>query len=339
MPRPVLHMKLRTAVLITLMLFAPRISLSESHALTFVKEIGVGWHPDKFGWMSYVSFSPDGTRVASDGPTTPDDIPAGLTVWSFPEGRLIMRLPAGSIAVSSDWKYYSTARGVGEIGSGKPLGWSGNTLNVLHAFSPDSHYVAESPSGKSTKNPHIRVMELPSGKQVSAFGKRDAFSLAISPDGVTLASGYWNVVTLWNMLTGQRLAVLEGFGRYVEGLSFSKDGKLLAAGTDVGELQIWDVGRRIRLHSLDIDGGEVSAPAFSPDGRFVAVGTYGTGTVWWIDVGSGKIIDHSKVSDLGCGSAAFSPDGRFLITPSTGGLIKWPYDRGGTIRVFRVNIH
>ena len=29
-------------------------------------------------------------------------------------------------------------------------------------------------------------------------------------------------------------------------------------------------------------------------------------------------------------------DGRFLITPSTGGLIKWPYDKAGTIRVFRV---
>ena len=25
-----------------------------------------------------------------------------------------------------------------------------------------------------------------------------------------------------------------------------------------------------------------------------------------------------------------------LITPSTGGLITWPYDKGGTVRVFRV---
>jgi hypothetical protein len=56
-----------------------------------------------------------------------------------------------------------------------------------------------------------------------------------------------------------------------------------------------------------------------------------------IDVVKGKIIDQQKVSDIGCGSVAFSPDGRFLITPSTGGLIKWPYDKGGTIRIFRVN--
>jgi WD40 repeat protein len=309
---------------------------SESHALTFVKQIGVGWQTDKFGWMSFVSFSQDGTMVASDGPTAPDDVSGNLTLWSFPDGRLIKHLPVQPTAISSDWKSYASFHSVGEVESGKPLISLGDNVYAVHAFSPDCRYVAESPASKG-KDSHIRIVELPSGKQVSAFGKHDAFSIAISPDGVTLASGHWNVVTLWNMVTGERLAVLEGFGRYVKGLSFSKDGKLLAAGTDTGGLQIWDVGRRIRLHSLDIEGGEVSEPAFSPDGQLVAVGIYGTGAVWLIDVGSGKIIDHQKVSDLGCGSVAFSPDGRFLITPSTGGLIKWPYDRGGTIRVFRVS--
>ncbi len=82
----------------------------------------------------------------------------------------------------------------------------------------------------------------------------------------------------------------------------------------------------------------VSKPAFSPDGRLVAVGIYGTGTAFLIRADTGDLIDQQKVSDLGRGSVAFSPDGRFLITPSTGGVIKWPYDHGGTIRVFRVNV-
>ena len=331
------QMNYRYTILIVLVLFVPGISHSQSLALEFVKQIGVGWRPEKSGWMSFVSFSPDGTMVASNGPTTPDDFSGNASLWSFPEGRLIKSLSVEPWAISGNWKYYASEHGVGEMESGKPLISLGDGVYATWAFSPDSQYVAESLSGKGIHNPQIRVVELASGKQVSAFGGHHAFSMAISPDGMTLASGHWNIVTLWSMSTGERLAVLRGFGRYVKRLTFSQDGKLLAAGTDFGGLQIWDVRRRTRVQSLDIGGGEVSEPKFSPDGRLVAVGIYGTGSVWLIDVGNGRILDHQRVSGIGCGSVAFSPDGRFLVTPSTGGLIKWPYDRGGTIRVFKVS--
>jgi WD40 repeat protein len=161
--------------------------------------------------------------------------------------------------------------------------------------------------------------------------------MTYSPDGELLAAGSWDLITLWKPLTGERVGVLRGFGRYVYSIAFSADGKHLAAGTDQGTLQLWDVTQRKRLWSITVGGGDVSTPAFNPDASLVAVGTYGTGTVWLIDVQSGKLVDHQVVSGVGCGSVAFSPDGRFLITPSTGGLIKWPYDRGGTVRVFRVD--
>ena len=183
----------------------------------------------------------------------------------------------------------------------------------------------------------MRIMPSARIAVMSAFGKHASFGMAISPDGVTLASGHANVVTLWNMLTGEVQASLRGFEGYVIGLSFSPDGKLLAAGTDAGGLQIWDVNSRTKLKSVAMEFGRVSDPVFSPDGRLVAVGIYGQGSAWLIDVSSGKIIDRQKISDLGCGSVAFSPDGRFMITPSTGGLVRWPYETGGTIRVFRVD--
>lgn len=314
----------------------PKIPGAGTRILEPVKQIGVGWRIGKPGWMSFVSFSPDGTMVASDGASTPDDVSPNLTLWSFPEGRLIKRIPVRPTALSSDWKYYASYNGVGEVQSGKGLISLGEGVFALHAFSPDSRYVAESLPGR-IHDPHIRIVELASGRVVSAFGEHTAFSLSISPDGKTLAAGYWNVVTLWDMLSGERLAVLRGFGRYVQGLSFSHDRRYLAAGTDFGGLQIWDVHRQMRIHSLHIEEGQVSDPQFSPDGRFVAVGVYGTGAVWLVDTRTGKILDHEKVSDMGCGSVAFSPDGHFLIVPSTGGLIKWPYDHGGTIRVFKIN--
>jgi WD40 repeat protein len=332
------------ALAFVLLLFYPALALAQDHALNFDSKIGVSQAIDKFGWMSFVAFNSDGTMVASDGPTAPNDIAGGLALWSFPDGRLIKKLPASPSAISNDWKYYAGYDGVWETETGKPLVSLGAGASAIHAFSPDSRYVAESVLGrglhasrKGVVAPGIRVVELASTKQVIAFGAHSAFALAISPDGTTLASGHWDLVTLWNMFTGERLGVLRGFGRYISGLSFNRDGSLLAAGTDSGVLQLWDVRSLKRIWSLEIGYSYVSDPAFSPDGRLIAIGIYGTGTAWLIDAATGKIVDHQKVSDMGCGSVAFSPDGRYLITPSTGGLIRWPYDTGGTIRVFLVS--
>jgi WD40 repeat protein len=134
------------------------------------------------------------------------------------------RLAVRPTSISSDWQYYATYNSVGRGETGKPLFSLGDRVYAVHAFSPDSRYVAESSGGKATLDSHIRVVELATGTQVSAFENDDAFSLALSPDGVTLASSHWDAIILWNMLTGKRLAGLRGFGRYVKGLSFSKTG-------------------------------------------------------------------------------------------------------------------
>jgi WD40 repeat protein len=335
-------MNFRTAFLFAAILSVPIASSAQPPSLKFVKQIGVGWQTDlwkiqKWGWMSFVAFKSDGTMIASDASTAPDDVSGNLTLWSIPEGRLIKKFSFPAVAISNDWKYYANLHGVGEVETGRSLISVVDNVYPIFAFTPDSRYVAESLPGKDIHHPHIRIIELSSGKQVSAFGGYRVFSIAISPDGMTLAAGHWNVVTLWNRMTGRQVAVLKGLNRYVDSLAFSKDGKLLAAGNDLGDLQIWDIQHQVKLQSIHIDGQYVSEPAFSPEGKSVAVGIYGTGTVFLIDVVSGKILDHQQVSDIGCGSVAFSPDGSFLITPSTGGLIKWPYDRGGTIRVFKVN--
>lgn len=273
--------------------------------------------------------------VASDAATAREDVSGDLTLWSFPEGHLIRKLHGTPSAISEDWKYFATAHGVIETETGRAVISLKQGEFAEFAFSPDSRYVAESVDVKANGG-RIRIIDLATGQEVRAFGRHSAQSMAISPDGRTLAVGYWNSVALWDLASGARKAVLSGFGRYVDSLAYSKDGSLLAGGTDLGTLQIWDVQRRTMLRSIAMDGGFVSNPAFSPDGRMVAVGIYGTGTVFLIDLRSGRIVDKQKISDLGCGSVAFSPDGRYLVTPSTGGLIRWPYDRGGTIRVFEV---
>ena len=60
------HMRLRTVILFLPALFSPNVGHSQNHALEFVKQIGGGWHTDRFGWMGFVQFSSDGELVASD---------------------------------------------------------------------------------------------------------------------------------------------------------------------------------------------------------------------------------------------------------------------------------
>lgn len=325
------------------MLSAVSLSRGSSQRLKPLDRIGVGFAPDKWGWMSYVAFSPDGTMVASDGWTgsteTSTSVPNDLSIWSFPQGKLIEHLPVGADFLSPNWKFFASGDGIGEVDNNKLLVHVQRGSQAAFAFSPDDKYAAEVISVGHAGARQIKVISLTSEKEINSFGSHQPSSISISPDGTTLAAGYWNTVALWNIFTGQRLATFHGLGRYVDSLSFSPDGKLLAAGTDLGGLELWNVPDHKKVWTLNFDGQYVSEPAFSPDGKLAAIGVYGAGTVWLIDVQTGKILDHQKVSDLGCGSVAFSPDGRYLITPSTGGLVKWPYDRGGTVRVFEIETH
>lgn len=329
-------MNRKASMLSLLVMSLAAVSLGQTPAMEPLKPIGVAWNGDQWAWMSFVAFNDKGNEIASDGAITPGDTSGELSLWTFPEGRLVRTFPIKPIAISGNFRYYATYHSVGDLTTGKTLLSLSEDTYATFAFSHDSHYLAESAWRNAPRGGKIRVLELPSLRQVSAFSRSSAQSIAISPDGETLASGHWDAVVLWSIQSGKPVGVLRGFGRYVRGLAFSRDGSLIAGGTDAGEVQVWDVRTQKQISSVALGGLTVSDPAFDVDGTHFAVGVYGIGTVFLIETTSGKILDRRKISDLGCGSVAFSPDGKFLIAPSTGGLVTWPYDRGGTIRVFRI---
>ncbi len=230
---------------------------AENHLLRFLSKIGVSAADGWMGWMSFVAFSPDGTMVASDGPPTLDDTRGALTLWSFPEGRLIKTIPFRPEALSDDWKYCASDAGVIDMRTGEPLSSMSRSTRewTAVAFSSQSQYVAM--ERKVCKRPdcnRIRIAHLAYGPVISEFGRRAVFSLAFHPGGKLLASGHWDNVTLWNVESGQRIGLLRGFARYVTGIAFNHNGTILAAGTDLGGLQIWDVSTQNRLSSIDLKG-------------------------------------------------------------------------------------
>jgi WD40 repeat protein len=63
-----------------------------------------------------------------------------------------------------------------------------------------------------------------------------------------------------------------GTGRRFNGLAFSPDGKLLAAGGRQKVVKVWRVADGKELLHIPAGTSEVVPLAFSPDGRFLAVG-------------------------------------------------------------------
>ncbi|HLK65331.1 MAG TPA: hypothetical protein VKU19_17955 [Bryobacteraceae bacterium] len=309
------------------------------HSLTLTHKIGVDWEPGPYQWMNFVAISADGKTVASNGALSGNA--AGTGFWTFPAGKFIRSIEGNPKAVSSDFRFLATEDRAIDLSSGQVVLRlpSGRRLWTQAAFSATGEYFASAAYFEDGKpdTPRITVVRTSDGAVVSRFGKRYTASIAAHPNGEILASGHWDNVTLWKLRTGERIGLLAGFGRYVNGIGFSRDGHLLAAGTDDGQLAIWDLTTRTRLHSLRIGWGDVSNPAFSPDGKRVAAGTYADGTVSVVDVSSGELVSQTKVSMFGCGSVAFSPDGKYLLVPSNGGRLgPKQFDKGGSIRVFSV---
>jgi cytochrome c len=185
-------------------------------------------------------------------------------------------------------------------------------------------------------------------------------SLAVSPDGATLASASWDrTVRLWP-LAGGAPRVLDEHTQNVNGVAFTADGKALvsvsydlsvriwqlagaqaptvvpmptplnavAAGAD-GELAVGGAdGKVYFLTSGGVRTGEVAAGprpvismAMSPDGALVAAAGIG-GTVAVIDRKARTLARTLVGPGLPVWSVVFSPDSRTLLTGGADNIIR-----------------
>jgi WD40 repeat protein len=204
----------------------------------------------------------------------------------------------------------------------------------------------------------------PSPRTLKGVGDPDR-CVAFSPDSKTLASGSSDgSVSLWDVATARRQAILKGHPGQVWCVAFSPDGKTLACGTSgyensPGEIRLWDIATERLRASLKGHIAEVRAMAFSPEGNTLATGggnegladaqvvqneegedhlapgksTRGSpGELKLWDVATGKVRLTIKVQSNLIESLAFSPDGQWLASGSVDGTVDLRDVRTGMVR-------
>jgi WD40 repeat protein/serine/threonine protein kinase len=155
------------------------------------------------------------------------------------------------------------------------------------------------------------------------------YSLAISPDGYTLASGSLdNTIKLWNLPNGAPQRTLMGHSDWVYSVAFSPDGKTLASSSADGTIKLWNPSSAKVRTTLEGHSDWVFSVAFSPDGRTLASGGKDKTIKLW-DIRTGQLKNTLKGHTDFVSSVAITPDSQSLVSGSKDKTIKlWNLARG-----------
>jgi RNA polymerase sigma factor (sigma-70 family) len=186
--------------------------------------------------------------------------------------------------------------------------------------------------------------DITTSREMRIFGSMEvkAGSVALSPDGQTLAGGGKDIIYLWDVASGKELRQLAGHSEGVNSLAFSPDGKLLASGGNItwpprgqdNPIRIWDVATGQEVRQFVGHKDTVHSVAFSPDGKTLISGggRYDPTLRFW-DMATGQEIRACTGHGGELWSVAFAPDGKMIATGSMDKTIRlWDAATGKEIR-------
>lgn len=138
-----------------------------------------------------------------------------------------------------------------------------------------------------------------------------------SPDGARLYAAGNAAIVVWDTATGKRLdTIYDQFGN-IGSLSFSPDGRLLAAGNYLNpSLTVFDAATLEPVALLSPgDTGEINAVSFSPDGKLLAAaGSTDDNAITLYDTTTFKPVARLSGHSEEVRMLSFSPDGAMLAS-------------------------
>ncbi len=187
----------------------------------------------------------------------------------------------------------------------------------------------------------VRVWDLGNGRELLAYRGHaappdekvgaDVFrvpAVAVSPDGVWVASSGSGEVQVWNLKTGKLKKKLTAPNQLlVRGLAFFPDGKSIATAGDDKFVRVFDIEGGKETATFVQQADRIEAMALSPNGKLIAtVDTNGILAVYKADASEKKPVMSVQASDLKSPllGVVFTPDGSKLFTGGSGGPTPTP---------------
>ncbi|AGY58115.1 caspase family protein [Gloeobacter kilaueensis] len=264
-------------------------------------------------WVTSVSFSPDGERIASAS--------ADGTVRLWSRRGTLLQVLRGHTGEVTQVRFAPNGERIATAGIDRTVRlWDngGHLLQTLigHgrgiyglSFSPDGQLLATASADRT-----IRLWRMDGTALRTLHGHTGpVLGVAFSPDGQLLATASADrTVRLWRT-DGTALRTLRGHSDWVQGVAFSPDSRTLATGSLDKTVRLWKrSGEPVAVLRGHTDA--VPAVRFSPDGRFIASASFDkTVRLWQLNAQPAAILSaHTgEVSALD-----FSPDSRTLATAS-----------------------
>lgn len=292
-------------------------------------------------------FSPDGRLLA-----TTTFRSSTVKLWETATGRELRNLSSGSqnplsmspvIAFSRDSRLLAAAAGdnavkVWDVVTGREVQTLAGTQGSLMS-SIGVYFIAFGADGRTlvSVSDAIRVWDVATGRLSREFGTgalnesnftggEGGFALNESANQLARAvpGGLKPNVTIWDLATGKELRSANLPNKQINNLelSFTADGRLLAAGTIGKSLKVWDVTAKGNERELGPTAQDYSLVKFSRDGRLVALSEGYTIKLW--DLELGRALPSLNVPNSGVFSeqigvfVGFSDDGKRVATGGFG---------------------